>query len=103
MLLKLTGIIVLIIGIIIGVFLSMNPQILKSQANGGTLLSRFLSSFGSNFEEERYDSSLDINADGVINIFDILQSRKLDQQEDLQTDLNELEETTDDDGTVPLN
>lgn len=95
MFLKALGIIILTVGIIIGVFLAMNPQILKSRADGRNLLTSFLSAFGSNFEEERYDSSLDINADGVINIFDILQSRKLDQQENLQEDLTELEDEID--------
>lgn len=102
MYLKVLGIIILIIGIVIGVFLALNPQVLRSRADGGNLLTSFLASFGSNAEEERYDYSLDINADGVINIIDILESRKLAEdevleEENLDTENSEItgsEETT---------
>lgn len=88
-------IIILVVSIFIGVYLTQKIQILMSRASDGFTLTDFIESFGSSEDEEKYNYELDINQDGKINVIDILFARAQDEAEEVTTD----DEITDEEPT----
>lgn len=91
--LQIAVIIILVLGIFAGVYLTQKIQILMSRASDGLTLTDFLESFGTSEDEENYNYDLDINQDGKINVIDILFARSQEEEEE------DDEETTDEEPT----
>lgn len=64
--------VILILGIVVGGFAIQNSTALRSK---GYDLIDFVYSFSSREGDGRFNPALDINTDGVINVFDVLKDR----------------------------
>lgn len=73
-------IIILVLGIFAGVYLTQKIQILMSRASDGLTWTDFIESFGTSDGEENFNYELDINQDGKINVIDILFARSQDEE-----------------------
>lgn len=78
--LQIVVLIILVLGIFAGVYLTKQIQILMSRASDGLTLQDFIAAFGTSSDEDNYDVNLDINQDGKINVIDILYARKDDSE-----------------------
>jgi hypothetical protein len=65
-------VLILILGIIAGVFIVQSSTLLRSR---GYDLLDFVYTFSSREGDARFNPTLDINSDGVINVFDVLKDR----------------------------